>query len=129
MTDDLAKGRAQLQDLLVASERDALTRRIGLPTALLHARHLEEIGDMHDTRQLAGVLTRVASAAAERGDNGATALAAGELLAVLADIADDGDEDVAIGVNASVADVSPLVMGIAREISRQRRTPPHRMLS
>lgn len=120
MTDDLATGRAELQDLLVASERDALTRRIGLPTALLHARHLEEIGDMHDTRQLAGVLTRVASAAAERGDNGATALAAGELLAVLADIADDGDEDVAIGVNASVSDVSIFIIGIAREISRQR---------
>ncbi|MEG8058017.1 hypothetical protein QP150_16185 [Sphingomonas sp. 22L2VL55-3] len=113
--------RARLHRLLTAADHDSLSRGLGMTAALEQARHLDQVGDIDDTRQLASVLTRMASAAAERGDNGATALAAGELLAVLADIADDGDEDVAIGVNASAADVSPFIIGIACEISRRRR--------
>lgn len=116
--------RARLQRLLAAAGHDSLSRRLGMTAALAQARHLDRIGDIDDTRQLASVLTRAVVAEQERGGLEATALLAGELLAVLSDIADDGDEDMAIGVNASAAEVSPRVIEIARAFAHRRRRSP-----
>jgi hypothetical protein len=113
--------RARLHRLLTAADHDSLSRRLGMTAALAQARHLDRIGGIDDTRQLASVLTRAVVAEQERGDLEATALLAGELLAVLSDIADDGDEDMAIGVNASAAEVSPRVIEIARAFAQRRR--------
>lgn len=124
MKDNLVADRARLHRLLNAVDRDPISRRIGMTAALAQARHLDRIGDANDTRQLAGVLTRVVLAEQARGDDEAIAMAAGELLAVLSDIADDGDEDMAIGVNTSAAEVSPRVIEIARAFAQRRRRRP-----
>lgn len=116
--------RARLHRLLTAADHDSLSRRLGMTAALAQARHLDRVGDVDDTRQLASILTRAVVAEQERGDLKATALLAGELLAVLSDIADDGDEDMAIGVNASAADVSPYIIRIACVFSRRRQRRP-----
>lgn len=113
--------RARLHRLLTGADHDSLSRRLGMTAALAQARHLDRVGDIDDTRRLAGVLTRAVIAEQERGGLETTALLAGELLAVLSDIADDGDEDMAIGVNASAADVSPRVLSIARYFGSKRR--------
>jgi len=121
MNDNLVAGRARLRRLLTAADSDPVSRRVGITAALAQARHLDRVGDIEDTRRLASVLTRVVVAEQERGDLEAIAMAAGELLAVLSDIADDGDEDMAIGVNASAAEVSPHVIEIARAFAQRRR--------
>jgi len=121
MNDDLVAGRARLHRLLTAADSDPISRRIGMTAALSQARHLDRMGDIDDTRQLASVLTRMVVAEQKRGDLQAIAMTAGELLAVLSDIADDGDEDMAVGVNASAAEVSPRVIEIARAFAQRRR--------
>ncbi|RSU53996.1 hypothetical protein [Sphingomonas sp. S-NIH.Pt15_0812] len=121
MNHDLVTGRARLQRLLTAVDRDPVSQQISMTAALAQARHLDRVGDINDTRRLAGVLTKILSVMAERDDHDATAQTAGELLAVLSDLADDGDEDMAIGVNASAADVSPQVVEIARAFAQSRR--------
>jgi hypothetical protein len=124
MNHDLTAERARLHRLLNAADRDPVSKRISMTAALAQARHLDRLGDVDDTRQLASVLTRIVVTEQERGDVDATAMAAGELLAVLSDIADDGDEDMAIGVNASAAEVSWRVMEIARAFAERRRRRP-----
>lgn len=121
MNHDLTAERARLHRLLNAADLDPVSKRIGMTAALAQARHLDRLGDIGDTRQLASILTRIVVAEQERGDVEATAMAAGELLAVLSDIADDGDEDMAVGVNASAAGLSREVLSIARRVSLQRR--------
>jgi hypothetical protein len=124
MNHDLTAERVRLHRLLNAADRDPVSKRISMTAALAQARHLDRLGDVDDTRQLASVLTRIVVTEQERGDVDATAMAAGELLAVLSDIADDGDEDMAIGVNASAAEVSWRVMEIARAFAERRRRRP-----
>ena len=124
MNDDLTAERARLHRLLNAADRDPVSKRIGMAAALAQARHLDRLGDIDDTRQLVSVLIRVVVAEQERGNLEATAMAAGELLAVMSDIADSGDEDMAIGVNASAADVSLRVMEIAQGFAQRRRRGP-----
>lgn len=121
MNNDLAADRARLRRLLTATDHDPLSRRIGMTAALAQARYLDHWGDIDDTRQLASVLTRAVFVEQQRGDLRAIDMLAGELLAVLSDLADAGDEEMAIGVNVSADDVSLQVIEIARAYTRRRR--------
>jgi len=111
---------AWLDDVNAQAGSNPLIRFMALPAALLVGRDAELEGGERGTRQLAGLLTHSVRAAIERNDEDKAKRLGAELLAVLSDIADLGDEETATGINTVAEEVGADVVELARHIGRLR---------
>jgi hypothetical protein len=132
MTSPLDADRACLEELIATSAQGGMTKRLCLGGALIVARSLDERGTVADTCRLANVLGMAAAYATERGDNNEADLASAELLAVLSDLADEGDEDLAVLINTTMPRPSPTSARVRQGVGtptrgrllEQRRSAP-----
>lgn len=120
MITELSNARAKVDEFLGYCQHPLLGRSMHVAAVLL-AEDAERIGEEYDTRKLAEVLTLALQRACEANDARGKDLYAAQLLAVLSDLADMGDEDQAQAVNQCVASLSPYRVGLARACSATRR--------
>lgn len=124
MNRELSDARAKVVELMECCHHPLLGRSMHVAAVLL-AEDAERIGDEYDTRKLAEVLALALQRACEANDARGKDLYAAQLLAVLSDLADMGDEDQAQAVNQCVAALSPYRVGLARACSAARREASH----
>lgn len=125
MTDSrqsLRNQRAELMTVMQAmNSACGLSRRLAGWSALLMARNLDQVGDVEDTARLANVLAALGQAQAERGDVEGLTMSSAELLAVLCDLADAGDEELADGINRIAEGLDMNLVQYARAWSKKRK--------
>jgi hypothetical protein len=122
-SEERAATRLQIDAWLAqAAQGNFLVRHIALASALLEAERIEVSGEPEDTRRLANVLARNLEHYAQRGDERPVLLLSAKLLAVLNDVADDGDEEAARDLNECVAglDAFTVSLGCAQVARRNQ---------
>jgi hypothetical protein len=119
----LDEARARVDEMMNRANAPGLAafKRLALGGAVVAAQAAERIGDEYDTRVLSGVLTEALAHADQQSDGDAVALYGGELLAVLSDLADNGDEEAAEGVNLSAAALPAVLVRYGAACAARRK--------
>lgn len=120
---DLHAARQNLDSIAAVCTNPALSlvHRMARRVAVIAAGNADRLGDEQDARRYCDALIAALRDAREAQDVGAIELYEAQLMAVLSGLADAGDEDAAMRLNALACDVPPLSARLALAVANERR--------
>lgn len=112
--------RDEIDAVLIASAEPE-HRTPMLSRAVSLATRCELIGGEYDLRRLSGILTLATQDAVNKGEPSRRDAYAADLIAVLSEIADLGDEDAARGITVFIPKLSPELVEAGKAAALMRR--------